>query len=39
MFYFDGIQVTLWKESPEGEWVCVSEMEKGQQVQQTQPQQ
>lgn len=32
-------KVTLWKESPEGEWVCVSEMEKGQQVQQTQPQQ
>ena len=29
-------QVTLWKELPEGEWVCVSEVDKGQQVQEQQ---
>ena len=28
------VQVTLWKESPEGQWVCVSEVDKGQQTQQ-----
>ena len=28
------MQVTLWKETPEGQWVCVSEVDKGQQVQQ-----
>ena len=28
------VQVTLWKESPEGPWVCVSEVDKGQQTQQ-----
>ncbi|XP_064399509.1 protein SEC13 homolog [Halichondria panicea] len=27
-------KVTLWKETPEGQWVCVSEVDKGQQVQQ-----
>ena len=27
-------QVTLWKESPEGQWVRVSEVDKGQQTQQ-----
>ncbi len=25
------VQVTLWKETPEGQWVCVSEVDKGQQ--------
>lgn len=29
-------KVTLWKESPEGEWVCVSEVDKGQQAQEQQ---
>lgn len=29
-------QVSLWKESREGEWVCVSEVDKGQQQQQQQ---
>lgn len=29
-------KVTLWKESLEGGWVCVSEMDKGQQVKPTQ---
>ena len=32
-------QVSLWKESREGEWVCVSEVDKGQQQQQQQQQQ
>lgn len=25
-------KVTLWKESPDGKWVCVSEVDKGQQI-------
>ena len=28
--YFPISQVSLWKESPEGQWVCVSDVYKGQ---------
>ena len=27
---FSIAQVSLWKESPEGQWVCVSDVYKGQ---------
>ena len=32
------LKVTLWKENMEGGWVCVSEVDKGQEGQTQQPQ-